>query len=115
MPWTLGITRFQVLVDVRDRGRDKYLLDSELVAALSDETERQVDQLESMRIVLRQCVGDLPPVNREMIHLRYFRSTPINEIARSMGRGADAVKVVLLSIRRGLADCFHHRILHGKL
>lgn len=50
-----------------------------------------------------------------MIHLRYFRSTPINEIAKSMGRGADAVKVALLSIRRGLADCFHHRILQGKL
>ncbi|MDE0864747.1 MAG: RNA polymerase subunit sigma-70 [Rubripirellula sp.] len=115
MPWTLGIARFQVLADVRGRDRDKYLLDSELVAALSNETERQVDQLESMRIALRQCVSDLLPVNCEMIHLCYFRSTPINEIARSMGRGADAVKVALLSIRRGLADCFHHRILQGKL
>jgi DNA-directed RNA polymerase specialized sigma24 family protein len=68
-----------------------------------------------MRIALPQCVSDLPPVNREMIHLRYFRSTPINEIARSMGGGSDAVKVALLSIRRGLADCFYHRILQGKL
>ena len=54
MPWSLGIARFQVFADVRDRDRYKCLLDSELVAALSDETERQVDQLESMRIALLQ-------------------------------------------------------------
>ena len=54
MPWALAIARFQVLAHVRDQGRDKCLLDSELVAALSEDTERKVDQLENMRIALAE-------------------------------------------------------------
>ena len=112
-PWALGIARFQVLAHVRDQGRDRCLLDSELVAAISLQTEQQVDQLESMRIALRQCMSDLPREKIEMIHLRYYRSMPIAEIANAMGRRTDAVKVALLRLRRVLADCMQRRMLEG--
>jgi RNA polymerase sigma-70 factor (ECF subfamily) len=111
MPWALAIARFQVLAHVRDQGRDKCLLDSELVAALSEEIEQQVDQLESMRIALRQCMSDLPREKIEMIKSRYYRSMTIAEIASAMGRQADAVKVALLRLRRALADCMHRKML----
>lgn len=110
MPWALAIARFQVLAHVRDQGRDKCLLDTELVAALSEETERQTDQLETMRLALRKCMSDLPPDKRVVLQLRYYRSMPIAEIAKSIGRRADAVKVGLLRLRRGLADCMHRRM-----
>ena len=110
MPWALAIARFQVLAHVRDQGRDKCLLDTELVAALSEETERQTDQLETMRLALRKCMSDLPPDKRVVLQLRYYRSMPIAEIAKSVGRRADAVKVGLLRLRRGLADCMHRRM-----
>jgi RNA polymerase sigma-70 factor (ECF subfamily) len=113
MPWALAIARFQVLAHVRDQGRDKCLLDSELVAALSEETEQQVDQLETMRLALRKCMSELPPEKMEVLQLRYYRSMPIAEIAKSIGRRADAVKVALLRLRRGLADCMHRRIQEG--
>jgi RNA polymerase sigma-70 factor, ECF subfamily len=111
MPWALAIARFQVLAHVRDQGRDKCLLDSELVAALSEEIEQQVDQIESMRIALRQCMSDLPREKIEMIKSRYYRSMTIAEIASAMGRQADAVKVALLRLRRALADCMHRKML----
>ena len=113
MPWALAIARFQVLAHVRDQGRDKCLLDSELVAALSEDTERRVDQLENMRIALQSCMSELPKEKSEMIHLRYYQSMPIAEIASTTGRRADAVKVALLRLRRVLADCMHHRMLEG--
>ena len=56
MPWAVAIARFQVLAHVRDQSRERCLLDSELVAALSEETEKQVDKLDSMRVALRQCL-----------------------------------------------------------
>ena len=111
MPWALAIARFQVLAHIRDQRRDKRLLDSELVAALSVETEQQVDQLESMRIALRQCMSDLPQEKIEMIKSRYYRSMTIAEIASAMGRQTDAVKVALLRLRRALAACVHGRML----
>ena len=113
MPWALAIARFQVLAHVRDQGRDKCLLDTELVAALSAETERQVDQLETMRLALRKCMSDLPREKMMVLQLRYYRSMPIAEIAKSMGRKAESVKVGLLRLRRGLADCMQRRMQEG--
>ena len=113
MPWALAIARFQVLAHVRDQGRDKCLLDSELVAALSEETEQQVDELETMRTALRKCMSDLPREKKGLLQLRYYHSMPIAEIADSLGRNVNAVKVALLRLRRGLADCMHRRMLAG--
>ena len=110
MPWALAVARYQVLAHVRDQGRDKCLLDSELVLALSEEVEQQVDQLEIMRLALRKCMSDLPREKMDMLQLRYYRAMPIAGIAKSMGRKVEAVKVALLRLRRGLADCMHRRM-----
>ena len=76
MPWAMNIARFQVLAHLRDRGREKSLFDTELVVALSEETERQVDQLESMRIAftsLCEWFTVVEPRN-DSLALRSFRT-----------------------------------------
>ena len=113
MPWAVAIARFQVLAHVRDQSRERCLLDSELVAALSEETEKQVDKLDSMRVALRQCLDNLPTEKLEMIQLRYYRSMSIAEIAQVVGSQSTAVKVALLRLRRSLAECMHHRMLES--
>lgn len=110
LPWALAIARFQVLAHVRDRGRDRCLLDAELVAALAVETEQQVEYLETIQHSLRLCLAELTPNNRELIRQRYFRSASINEIASALDRGVSSVKVALLRVRRRLADCVRQRM-----
>ena len=66
-----------------------------------------------MRIALRRCMSDLPREKMELLRLRYYRAMPIAEIAKSMERKADAVKVALLRVRRRLADCMHRRMQEG--
>lgn len=110
LPWAFTIARFQVLAHVRDRGRDRCLLDPELVEALAQETEQQAENIDDVRDSLRQCLAQLTQANRDMIQQRYFRSASIGEIARTLDRGASAVKVALLRIRRQLADCVRRRM-----
>jgi len=110
MPWALAIARFQVLAHVRDRGRDRCLLDPELVESLAQETEKQVEHLETIQQSLRLCLGNLSPLNRDLIQQRYYRSSSIKEIAESLDRGASSVKVALLRIRRSLAECVRKRM-----
>ena len=110
LPWALAIARFQVLAHVRDRGRDRCLLDAELVAALADETEQQVEHLETIQQSLRLCLAELTPNNRDLIQRRYFRSASINEIASALDRGVSSVKVALLRVRRRLAECVRQRM-----
>ena len=113
LPWALAIARFQVLAHVRDRGRDRCLLDADLVEGLAQETEKQVEHLEAIQQSLRQCLANLTPSNRDLIQRRYYRSSSIQEIADSLDRGVSAVKVALLRIRRSLADCVRQRMLEA--
>lgn len=111
LPWAFGIARFQVLAHLRDQKRDRCLLDAELIESLAVETEKQAGQLESARRALRQCLELLGTESRDLVQRRYFRSTPIREIAESVDRSASAVKVSLLRARRQLADCVQKRIV----
>ena len=97
LPWAFSIARFQVLAHVRDRGRDRCLLDSELVEVLSTESERQAERFEEVRHALRGRMSKLSPAHQELVQQRYFHATPIDKLAESLGKGTSAVKVTLLA------------------
>ena len=110
LPWAFAIARFQVLAHLRNHQRDRLLLDAEVVDTLSDEVERQSNQLEPVRTALRTCLQRLTPNNRELIEHRYLRSMSIADVATSTNRTVTAIKVALLRIRRQLAECVEKRL-----
>lgn len=110
LPWSFAIARFQVLAHIRDRKRDRMLLDEELAEALSVEAERQAGQLEGIRKALRPCLETLTAGNRELIEKKYFRGLSIQAIAEAVERTAGSVKVALLRTRRHLAECIEGRL-----
>ncbi len=111
LPWAFAVARFQVLAHLRDRKRDRLLLDAELAEAISIETERQAEHLDHFREALRPCLGTLSDGNRDLIERRYFRAMSIADIAREVDRTASAVKVALLRSRRHLSECIQRRML----
>ncbi|QDT02850.1 ECF RNA polymerase sigma factor SigL [Rubripirellula lacrimiformis] len=114
LPWAFAIARFQVLAHVRDRGRDRCILDAELVEQLAEQSEASAEQLDGVRQALRQCIAKLQPNHQDMIRRRYYRSASINEIAESLELGVSAVKVGLLRIRRRLAECVQTQMAQEK-
>lgn len=105
LPWAFAVARFQVLAFLRDRKRERCLLDSELVEALSDDVATESTRLEETRDALRGCLTHLSEKNRELIQLRYYRGNSIGAIAEALKRSVEAIKVSLLRIRRSLHDC----------
>lgn len=110
LPWAFAIARYQVLAHLRDRGRDKLLLDSATVDALSDEAERQATQIESTREALQKCLQLLSAEHRELIERRYLSGLSLEEMAGTAKKSAGALKVALLRVRRQLADCVEKRL-----
>lgn len=110
LPWAFAIARFQILAHVRDRGREKCLLDPELIELLADETEQQAERFEAVRHALRRCMSKLTTEHQELVQQRYFHSTPIDKLAASLGKTTSAVKVALLRIRRSLGDCIERQM-----
>jgi RNA polymerase sigma-70 factor, ECF subfamily len=110
LPWAFAIARFQVLAHLRDRKRDRLLLDAELAEAISVEAERQGTQLDSLREALRPCLATLTTSNRDLVERRYFRAMSISAIASEADRTVSAIKVALLRSRRYLSECIQRRM-----
>ncbi|QDU36716.1 ECF RNA polymerase sigma factor SigL [Maioricimonas rarisocia] len=110
LPWAFAIARFQVLAHLRDRKRERMLLDASLVETLSAEAEEQASQIDSVREALRLCLQRLEPDHRELIERRYFRSMSVADVAEALNRTVGAVKVALLRVRRQLAGCVQKRL-----
>lgn len=110
LPWAYAIARFQVLAHLRDKSRDRLLLDEELAEVMSSEAERKADEFESLRFALRPCLELLTDTNRRLIQLRYLRELPIAEVAAQVGRSVGAIKIALLRVRRQLAECAQKRL-----
>ena len=113
LPWAFAIARFQVLAHLRDRRRDRLLLDAELAESLSGEVERQAEQINLVRVALRACLQRLPAASRELIERRYLRGMPMSDIAAALERNVGAIKVAILRARRQLADCVARRLAEG--
>ncbi|CAE7723386.1 unnamed protein product, partial [Symbiodinium microadriaticum] len=93
LPWAFSIARFQVLANLRDRKRDRMLLDSELVESLSGEAEAMAGQIDSIREALGRCLQTLSSTNRQLIQRRYFEAKSLDEMAEDSNRSSGAIKV----------------------
>ena len=114
LPWAFAIARFQVLAHLRDRKRDRFLLDPDLAEMISEEAEQQAGQLDAIRDALRLCMQTLPPPNRKLIEQRYFQAMSMAEVAATADRTVGALKVAMLRIRRQLAVCVERRMAKDK-
>lgn len=110
LPWAFAIARFQVLAHLRDKKRDRCLLDNHLVETLSRDLEQQSEQLESLRAALRVCLKRLPQEQRNLVELRYFNRQSIKSVASEIGKTPGAVKVAMLRVRRTLGSCIEERL-----
>ncbi len=110
LPWAFAIARLQVLAHLRDRGRDRCLLDNDVVEMLSVHAERSAGRFEETRDALRSCLAALSDESRRLVTEHYFRRVSLGDLAESLGRGLSAVKSSLLRTRRVLATCIERRV-----
>jgi RNA polymerase sigma-70 factor (ECF subfamily) len=110
VPWAFAIARIQVLAYVRDRKRSRHVLDAELVELISDEAQKQAEQIDTLRLALRSCLSELSSRNRDLIQTRYFQSTPVADVAQKFDRGVSDIKVTLMRLRRKLRECVERRV-----
>lgn len=105
IPWAFAIARFQVMANLRDQGRDRCILDPELLDLVGEELVEVASEFEEMRDALRNCLSKLPSKSKAMIDSRYFGGRSIKELAGELNKTADATKTALMRIRKGLRVC----------
>ncbi len=103
--WAFSVAKFQVLAHLRDRKRDRLLLDPELIELVQKEVETVAVTMPDQQHALRNCLPKLSAINQELIRRRYFADESIEVIASAMNKSQSAVKVALLRVRHHLQEC----------
>ena len=67
LPWAFSVARFQVLAHIRDKSRDKLLLDDSLAESLSTRVESQAAKVDVIQSALRPCLGKLSESNHQLV------------------------------------------------
>ncbi len=112
--WAFGVARYEVLAWLRDRGRDRLVLDEEVVTKLADESAGHEPRLERQREALEQCMQRVPEAQRDMLMQAYHPDASMQEVARGSGRTVPGFYQWLHRMRKMLMDCIRRMLTQGE-
>jgi RNA polymerase sigma-70 factor (ECF subfamily) len=93
--WAFGVARFEVLAWLRDKGRDRLVLDEEVVLKIAHEAAAHEPVLSRQREALERCMEKVPQEQ---------------EVAQSSGRSVTGFYQWLHRIRKMLHDCIQNTL-----
>lgn len=105
LAWSCQVAYFKVLSHRRRLARDRHLFDDNLVDYLAERQAARLEQLDSRRDALRQCLQKLPADHRDLVEKRYRAGGTVQSIAEKSGKTAGVVSQTLYRIRTELLDC----------
>lgn len=108
--WAFGIARYKALSWLRDRGRRRLVLDSDVVEMIAAESIAEDGQLEQQRLAFRACFAKLPSEQRSLIADAYRPDVKMQDVAASSGRSAAGFYQWLYRVRQMLLQCVQRQI-----
>lgn len=115
--WLLGIARNMAIQHARTEARRRQKEQGPLAIQLAEWRIEQLQQqpgndreYEAQFHTLRQCVQQLAPESRRVVEEHYFHRQTVQSIAQRQGRGAGAVRMMLLRIRKTLGECLRKNL-----
>ena len=108
--WAFAVVRFEILAHLRDRARDRVIFDDDIVLVMAGTSERLAESQSERTDALENCVAKLKPEHQGTLAAYYVHGHSLQEIAEQRDRGLSAVKVMMMRIRRSLADCIQSQL-----
>lgn len=109
LAWACKFTYFEALKYRKKWQSQRRFFSEESFEALARESE-PVEQHESERTALRDCLSKLPQADRELVGLRYATETSIAALAVETGQSAKGLYRALERIRRVLLLCVQRKL-----
>lgn len=111
--WLCAIGRNRLMAEYKrlhrqSRNQQNYL-DRLIIDQLHAQAELQQELNDTRLRLLQDCVSRLAPEAQSLLDDRYGRRTPVEAIAKALGRTATAVSVQLFALRRKLRECMDRK------
>lgn len=108
--WAFGVARFEVLAWLRDKGRDRLVLDEDVVTKIAEETTFEEPRLQLQREALEHCMKKVPPDQRDLLMQAYHPEARIQNVAQRSGRSVAGFYQWLHRMRRTLLECIRRAL-----
>ena len=108
--WAFGVARFEALGWLRDKGRDRLVLNEEVVMKIAAESARDEPKLEQQREALELCMAKVPAEQRKLLMQAYHPEVRIQEVAHCSGRSVPGFYQWLHRMRRMLLACIRRAL-----
>ncbi len=109
--WGMKIALYRALNRRQKKANNMLFLDDDVMKLLSDDSAREMNQLEDRLEALKHCVQKLNQRDRLLIYLRYNQAEPVKNMAERVGRSCAAIYKALTRIHEQLMLCIHRKQL----
>ncbi|MBN2211391.1 MAG: sigma-70 family RNA polymerase sigma factor [Sedimentisphaerales bacterium] len=111
--WAIQIARYEIL-KYREKNRGRHVqFDSQIFERILENAASQITEFDRRLEVLEQCVGKLPPTDRQLLQLRYNKSHTIKQISNQVNRPVQGLYKAMARIHKLLRDCVERTLLAG--
>ena len=107
--WACGIARFKAMSWLRDKRRDRLVLDEDVAGLVANDASKKEDQLAAQRSALETCFEKVPENERQLLTQAYQPATKIQDVAASSGRSVGGFYQWLHRMRLMLLDCIQRQ------
>ena len=109
--WSYRIAYWQTMAHLKRVKRAGLVeLEPEIMELLAREAESSLEGFEDRHQALRSCLQALAAGDASILQAHYQRDEPVAEIAGRLGRSRDAIKQVLMQIRKRLRQCIERKM-----
>jgi len=108
--WACGIARYKVLAWLRDKGRDRLVLSTEVVELIASDSLRDESHLHKQRMALESCLEKVAPEERRLLVRAYHADAKIQDVAKTSGRSIGGFYQWLHRMRQMLLECIYRQI-----
>jgi RNA polymerase sigma-70 factor (ECF subfamily) len=117
LPWLKGIARNLLQEELRARARHSRVEGDTLQALLAEDcladAEAGREGAISEETHLKECIGRVSPVSRQLLEHRYVERLSLKQIAQRVRKPAAAIGVALFRIREVLRRCLEAKGVHA--
>lgn len=103
--WACGIARYKALAWMRDKGRDRLVLDNDVIELVAEQSLAGEPLLQQQREALEFCLQKVTPAERDLLARAYQSDASIREVAATSGRSVGGFYQWLYRVRQMLLDC----------
>lgn len=109
--WAFRVAYWQTMAHLKKVQRAGMVsLDPDVIDLVALEAEEQLGDFEDRHDALRSCLQKLPAGDASILLAHYQRGESLAEISGRLGRSREALKQVMLRIRRTLRTCIERQL-----